>query len=82
MDGINISELKQRTISLYDAMIADPDRPFWQAELTACVLNLAEVMSFLSSDLAATAGDLESIKKRLDSLEHRYSQLLYKMAER
>lgn len=77
-----IYELRERAASLNAALIADPDRPYWQAELTAILLALADVMSLLSSDYISCTGDLSGLKDRLVSLENRYSELLYRMSDR
>ena len=50
MANIQILELKDRAASLYAALVADPDRPYWQAELTAILLAQADIMALLSSD--------------------------------
>lgn len=75
-------ELKDRALALYDALMLDPERPYWQVELTAIVLAHADIMSFLSSDISSSVGDLSKIQDRIKSLETRYSELLYKMAGR
>lgn len=82
MPNTQIIELKDRAASLYAALIADPDRPFWQAELTAILLAQADIMALLSSDYISCAGDLTALKERIVSLETRYSDLLYRMSER
>ena len=82
MDDIRLLELKQRAVSLYDSLMNDPDRPFWQVELTAIVLNHAEIMNVLASDLVSSVADLQALKTKLDSVQLRYSELLYKMSEK
>lgn len=79
---VSISEIKDRALSLYEALISDPDRPYWQVELTAIVLAHADIMSLLSSDFISSCGDLSALKERITSLETRYSDLLYRMASR
>ena len=77
-----VLELKDRVASLYTSLIADPDRPYWQAELTAILLAQADLMSLLSSDYISCAGDLSALRDRIVSLETRYSELLYRMSDR
>ena len=82
MLNYQILELKDRAASLYGALIADPDRPYWQAELTAILLAQADIMALLSSDYISCAGDLSALKEKIASLETRYSELLYRMSDR
>ena len=82
MANVQISELRNRAAALYDSLIADPDRPYWQAELTAILLAQADIMALLSSDYISCAGDLSGVRERLVSLETRYSDLLYRMSDR
>ena len=82
MANSQILELKDRTASLYASLIADPDRPYWQAELTAILLALADIMSLLSSDYISCAGDLTGLREKVASLELRYSELLYWLSDR
>lgn len=82
MVEVNLKDLQSRSLSLYDAMIADPNRPYWQAELTRCVVELSDLMTILASDLASSVSDLEALLKRIESLEHRYSELLYRMSQK
>ena len=82
MAKAQIDELRNRAAVLYESLIADPDRPYWQAELTAILLAQADLMSLLSSDYISCAGDLSGVRERLVSLETRYSELLYRMSDR
>ena len=82
MANSQILELKDRAAALYASLMADPDRPFWQAELTAILLALADIMALLSSDYISCAGDLTALREKIASLELRYSELLYWMSER
>ena len=82
MANSQILELKDRATALHIALIADPDRPYWQAELTAILLAQADIMALLSSDYISCAGDLSGLRERIKSLETRYSELLYRMSER
>lgn len=82
MANSQILELKDRAATLYAALVADPDRPFWQAELTAILLAQADIMALLSSDYISCAGDLSGLRERIVSLETRYSELLYRMSDR
>jgi len=82
MANSQILELKDRAAALYASLIADPDRPFWQAELTAILLAQADIMALLSSDYISCAGDLTALREKIASLELRYSELLYRMSER
>lgn len=82
MANSQILELKDRATTLYAALVADPDRPYWQAELTAILLAQADIMALLSSDYISCAGDLSALRERIVSLETRYSDLLYRMSDR
>lgn len=82
MANTQILELKDRAASLYAALVADPDRPYWQAELTAILLAQADIMALLSSDYISCAGDLSGLRERIVSLETRFSDLLYRMSDR
>ena len=82
MANVQIIELRDRASALYNALIADPDRPYWQAELTAILLAQADIMALLSSDYISCAGDLSGVRERITSLETRYSELLYRRSER
>lgn len=82
MVNSQIFELRDRAAALNAALVADPDRPYWQAELTAIMLALADILSLLSSDCISCAGDLSGVKDRLVLLESRYSELLYRMSDR
>ena len=82
MANSQILELQDRASALYTALIADPDRPYWQAELTAILLAQSDIMALLSSDYISCAGDLTALREKIASLELRYSELLYRMSER
>ena len=82
MANVQILELRDRATSLYSSLIADPDRPYWQAELTAILLALADIMALLSSDYISCAGDLTALRGKIESLETRYSELLYRLSDR
>lgn len=82
MADSQIIELRDRAASLYAALVADPDRPYWQAELTAILLAQADIVALLSSDYISCAGDLSGLRERIKSLETRYSELLYRMSDR
>lgn len=82
MSNTQINDLKERALSLYDALFSDPDRPYWQVELTAILLASVEYMSLLSSDFISYAGDLSALRECIVSLETRYSDLLYRMSDR
>ena len=82
MANAQIYELRERAASLNAALVADPDRPHWQAELTAILLDLADIISLLSSDYISCAGDLSGVLEVLVSLENRHSDLRCRMSER
>lgn len=82
MANLQILELKDRAACLYNSLIADPERPYWQVELTAILLAHVDIMSLLSSDYISCAGDLSGLKEKIVSLETRYSELLYRMSDR
>ena len=39
-------------------------------------------MNVLASDLVSSVADLQALKTKLDSVQLRYSELLYKMSEK
>ena len=82
MANPQVHELQARAAALHASLMADPDRPFWQAELTAILLAQADIMALLSSDYISFAGDLSALREKIASLELRYSELLYRMSER
>lgn len=82
MASLQILELKDRAGALYASLLADPERPYWQVELTAILLAHADIMALLSSDYISCAGDLSALKEKIVSLETRYSELLYRMSDR
>lgn len=82
MANSQIQELQARAAVLHTALLADPDRPYWQAELTAILLAQADIMALLSSDYISCAGDLTALREKIASLEIRYSELLYRMSDR
>lgn len=82
MPNLQILELKDRAGALYSSLLADPERPYWQVELTAILLAHADIMALLSSDYISCAGDLSALKEKIVSLETRYSELLYRMSDR
>lgn len=75
-------ELRQRAMKLYGSLCDDPDRPYWQAELTSIVFGLVDVVMILTSDAAASSVDLKNMQQSITSLETRYSELLYRMSDR
>ena len=81
-DTQQLSELRRRAMKLYGSLCDDPDRPYWQAELTSIVFNLVDVVMILTSDAAASGLDLKNMQQSITSLETRYSELLYRMSER
>lgn len=82
MANTQILELKDRAAALHMALMADPDRPYWQVELTAILLAQADIMELLSSDYISCVGDLTALREKIASLELRYSELLYRMSDR
>lgn len=82
MANSQIQDLQARAAALHMALIADPDRPYWQAELTAILLAQSDIMALLSSDYISCAGDLTALREKIASLETRYSELLYRMSDR
>ena len=68
--------LRDRINRLYDAMVHDPDRPFWQVETVSILLSLIECI-VLSADEDTSDAQLSDISTRVGSLESRYSELLY-----
>ena len=82
MSMSQLIDLRGRAGQLCDAMLQDPDRPYWQAEFVRILTELAEIMDLISNDYLSCAGDLSGLKDRVGSLESRYSELLYRMSDR
>lgn len=81
-DQNQLNELRQRAAGLYESLCLDPERPYWQIELTAIVSGLSDAIMILTSDAAASGVDLNAVQHSLVSLETRYSELLYRMKDR
>lgn len=74
--------LRDRCATLYSRMANFPDRPSWQLEALAIVVQLAELLALLDSQLATTTLNLDGISQRVQSLETKYSELLYHLSTR
>lgn len=82
MSNSQLLDLRGRAGQLCDAMLHDPERPYWQAEFVRILTEMLEIMDLLANDYLSCAGDLSGLKDRIGSLEARYSELLYRMSDR
>lgn len=72
--------LSKRVRHIYEALYADPNRPFWQMELISIATEFADVVEVLYSTSISSADTCASIEKRVSLLETRYSELLYHLS--
>lgn len=79
---VSIAELRDRSSALARSLLEDPDRPFWQVEFISILNELAIILDYVSSNLSDSCCNLSKLEVRVSSLEHRYSELLYKMSGR
>lgn len=82
MSKSQLIDLRGRVGQLCEAMLRDPERPYWQAEFVRILTELAEITDLIANDYLSCAGDLSGLKDRVGSLETRYSELLYRMSDR
>ena len=82
MSKSQLIDLRGRAGQLCDAILCDPERPYWQVEFIRILDELAMVTELLADDYLSCAGDLSGLKDRVGSLEARYSELLYRMSDR
>ena len=73
-------ELGARCTKLLDAMANDPDRPAWQLELVRITMESLSTAAILSQSHKKTKKSYADLLTKVDSLEHRYSELLYRLS--
>lgn len=74
-------DLQARCASLLDVMANDPDRPYWQLELVRITLESVAAAALLSQSHKKTDKSYAEMLCKVESLEKRYSELLYKLSE-
>lgn len=67
-----------RTKVLADRMLSDPDRPWCIVEMA----NLLEELASLVDDIYDHLSSAPALEARINSLEKRYSELLYSLSSK
>lgn len=73
-------ELGARCSKLLDSMANDPDRPAWQLELVRITLEGLATAAILRQQHKKTSKTYAELLTKVESLEHRYSELLYRLS--
>ncbi len=72
-----VDVLLNRSKKLADLMLEDVNRPWYLIEF----VNLLAEVTLAMVDLCEERPSLDSMELRISSLEHRYSELLYKLSD-
>ena len=73
-------ELGARCSKLLDTMANDPERPAWQIELVRITLESLSTAAILKRQHKRTSKSCAELLTKVESLEHRYSELLYRLS--
>lgn len=73
--------LSARCQNLLDTMANDPERPAWQLELVRITLEALSTAAILQNQSKLQQKSYAQMLTKVESLERRYSELLYKIAE-
>lgn len=73
-------ELGVRCSKLLDAMLNDPDRPAWQLELARVTAECVSTCAILRIEHKKTQKSYAELLTKVESLESRYSELLYRLS--
>ncbi len=73
-------ELGARCSKLLDTMANDPERPAWQLELVRITLESLSTAAILQQAHKKTNKSYAQLLTKVESLEHRYSDLLYQLS--
>ena len=74
-------DLDSRCLKLLDTMANDPDRPFWELELVRITMECLTTISFMRQQHAKTTTHYAELLAKVEQLETRYSELLYRFSE-
>lgn len=74
-------ELRARCTKLLDTMANDPDRPAWQLELVRITMEGLSTAAVLAQSHKKTSKTYAELLTKVDSLERRYSELLYRLSD-
>lgn len=72
---MTLDEIEYKCISIASALENDPSSAWWKHCLVDCVGSLAVTVDALGKSLEQQ----KQLRERCDSLEKRYSELLYKL---
>ena len=73
-------DLGARCSKLLDTMANDPERPAWQLELVRITLESLSTAAILQQANKKTTKSYAELLTKVESLEHRYSDLLYQLS--
>lgn len=74
-------DLDARCLKLLDTMANDPERPFWQLELVRITMECLSAVALLRQQNNKTAKHYAELLQKVEQLENRYSELLYRFSE-
>lgn len=74
-------KLGARCSKLLDTMANDPDRPAWQLELVRITLESLSTAAILRQSHKKTDKSYAELLRKVESLERRYSELLFRLSE-
>lgn len=74
---ISPKSLVERSKELSNRMMSDIERPWYLVEFTSILSDL----SSLIVSIVKRQGELSALEQVISSLEHRYSELLYKLSD-
>lgn len=72
---MTLQEIELKCISIASTLEKDPSTAWWKCCLVDCVGSLAVTVDALGKSLE----EQKRLKERCDSLEKRYSELLYRL---
>ena len=73
-------DLGARCSRLLDTMANDPERPAWQLELVRITLESLSTAAILQQANKKTTKSYAELLTKVESLERRYSDLLYQLS--
>lgn len=73
-------DLGARCSKLLDTMANDPERPAWQLELVRITLESLSTAAILQQANKKTTKSYAELLTKVESLERRYSDLLYQLS--
>lgn len=77
-----IALISGRCFALRHALSLDPNRPSWQTTISDLLVQLTDICDGLFSIVEDFDVFENSVNKRFESLETRYSELLYVLSSR